>query len=264
LDLTATLRGRTAFVTGGSRGIGRCCVEALLAHGAHVALTYNRGRVLAEDFASAWPGRASAHFLDLSDRASIEGCLEQVVERWGALHILVNNAAVGSATIAHYQVDPRQRESALIDINVKGMLWVCTTAIARMNADESCKVINLSSVGGLQVFPSMSLADNMSKAAVIAMSRQLAAEHAQSQIDVFVVCPGATDTEMLRMSTLDRLEAEERRQFVNRLPKRRLIDPREVANVVTFLASGYSTLLHGAVLDCSMGLGVHPGLMTGA
>jgi NAD(P)-dependent dehydrogenase (short-subunit alcohol dehydrogenase family) len=264
LDLAATLDGRTALVTGGSRGIGRCCAEALLAHGARVALTYNRGRAQAEDCVRAWPGRASAHFLDLSDRASVEGCLEQVVERWGALHILVNNAAVGSATIAHYQADARKRESSLIDINVKGMLWVCTMAIARMKGDAPCKVINLSSVGGLQVFPSMLLADNMSKAAVVAMSRQLAAEHAQSLIDVFAVCPGATDTEMLRTSTLDRLDADERRQFVNRLPKRRLIDPREIANVVSFLASGYSTPLHGAVLDCSMGLGVHPGLVTGA
>jgi NAD(P)-dependent dehydrogenase (short-subunit alcohol dehydrogenase family) len=110
----------------------------------------------------------------------------------------------------------------------------------------------------------MSLADNMSKAAVVSMTRQLAAEHAHSRIDVFAVCPGATDTEMFRTSTLDRLGADERRRFVDRLPKRRLIDPREVANVVTFLASGHSTLLHGAVLDCSMGLGVHPGLVTGA
>jgi NAD(P)-dependent dehydrogenase (short-subunit alcohol dehydrogenase family) len=266
LDPTLGVRGRTALVTGGSRGIGRACAEALLVHGANVAVTYQRGQALAEELVQAWPERASAHFLDLRSRRSIEQCTDEVEGRWGTIQILVNNAAAGSATIAHYEPDPRQVDSALIDINAKGMLWVCIAVIPRMKADSGstpCKVINLSSVGGLQTFPSMRLADNMSKAAVVSMSRQLAAEHAHTGVDVFTVCPGATDTDMLRQSTLDRLQGDERRAFIERLPKGRLIAPEEVAVVILFLASGYSTLLHGATLDCSMGLGVHPGLITG-
>jgi NAD(P)-dependent dehydrogenase (short-subunit alcohol dehydrogenase family) len=266
LDLTASIRGRNALVTGGSRGIGRACVEALLAHGARVALTYNRGQLEAEELVQRWPDHASCHRLDLQDPASITRCFEEFQQRWGPLHILVNNAAVGSATVSDYETDTRRWDDAFFEINAHGALRVAQEGLALMRrhpSEEHGKLINVSSVGGIQIFPSMRLSDNMSKTAVVAMSQQLAAELAQAPIDVFTVCPGATDTGMFRRSTLDKMDEERRQHFVNRLPKRRLIHPEEVARVILFLCSSWSTVLHGAVLDCSMGLGVHPGLMTG-
>jgi NAD(P)-dependent dehydrogenase (short-subunit alcohol dehydrogenase family) len=111
--------------------------------------------------------------------------------------------------------------------------------------------------------PAMRLSDNMSKVAVAYMARQLAAELCYSNIDVYSICPGATDTAMFRMSTLDPMSPEERRKYVADSPKGRLIEPREIANLVVFLASEYAAVMHGAVLDASLGLGVHPGLITG-
>jgi NAD(P)-dependent dehydrogenase (short-subunit alcohol dehydrogenase family) len=265
IDLAASIRGRTALVTGGSRGIGRECVKALLAHGARVAFTYNRHGEEAQAIVRAEPERASCHFLDLGRRESIRACVAEVVDRWGELHVLVNNAAVGTATVADYEPDPERKDDALFEINAMGPFWVCRYALEALQraGGGARKVINVSSVGGVQVFPSMRLADNMSKAAVVYMSQQLAAEMAQSEIDVFVVCPGATDTEMFRASSLDKLAPDERARFIAALPKRRLVAPEEVANVIVFLASAHSTVLNGAVLDLSMGLGVHPGLLTG-
>ena len=103
----------------------------------------------------------------------------------------------------------------------------------------------------------------MSKAAVAHLTRQLAAELVDSPIDVFALCPGATDTPMFRSSTLDPLGTVERDAFVAALPKGRLIDPAEIAQLIVFLASQYSAPLHGAVVDASMGLGVRPGRITG-
>jgi NAD(P)-dependent dehydrogenase (short-subunit alcohol dehydrogenase family) len=266
LSLSATIEGRTALVTGGARGIGEATVEALLACGANVALTYNRAAAEAARLAERWPLRASYHFLDLRDRRSIQRCFAEVEERWGPLHIVVQNAAVGSATVEDYEPSAERRDQALIEINAIGAFWVCREAVLalrRASDGRACKLIILASVGGLQIFPSMRLADNMSKSAVVYMARQLSAELAQTHVDVFAVCPGATDTDMFQRSTLRKLRAEERQALVSRMPKRRLIEPSEIADVIVFLASACSSVLHGAVLDASLGLGVHPGLLTG-
>src|SRR5262245_33167417 len=267
LDLAASITGRTALVPGGARGIGAAAVEGLLGHGARVAFTYNRSAEQAEALCRRWREQCSAHFLDLRDRGSIDRCFDEVEARWGAPHIVVQNAAAGTATVADYEPDPGRSDQALFEINAIGAFDICRRAVCSMQraADgRQRKLINVASVGGVQVFPSMRLADNMSKSAVVYMSRQLAAELAQSDIDVFVLCPGATDTEMFQRSTLDKLNREERERFLARLPKRRLITPAEIAGVIVFLASEHSTVLHGAVLDASMGLGVHPGLLTGS
>jgi NAD(P)-dependent dehydrogenase (short-subunit alcohol dehydrogenase family) len=142
---------------------------------------------------------------------------------------------------------------------------MCQAYLADLDGAEDGprKIINISSVGGgVTAFPGFRLSDGMSKAAVAFMTRQLAAEHVHSNVDVFAVCPGATNTAMFQASTLNKLSAAERASFLKRLPKGRLIEPEEIAAIVHFLASGLSTPMHGAIIDASMGLGVRPGLMT--
>ena len=151
-------------------------------------------------------------------------------------------------------------------INADGTLKVCQTFLALM-ADhlksDPLKIINLSSVGGgIQAFPGFRLSDGMSKAAVALLTRQLAAELTDTRVDVFAICPGATNTAMFQASTLNAMTPEQRDMFTAGLPKGRLIAPEEIANLIVFLASEYSTPLHGAVIDASMGLGVRPGLIT--
>jgi NAD(P)-dependent dehydrogenase (short-subunit alcohol dehydrogenase family) len=103
----------------------------------------------------------------------------------------------------------------------------------------------------------------MSKAALAYLTRHFAAELAHEPVDVFAVCPGAVETAMLEASTLSGLSAQERRALEARLPGGRLLQPEEVAAVVWWLTSHDAVLLHGAVIDASMGLGVHPGLLSG-
>ena len=93
------------------------------------------------------------------------------------------------------------------------------------------------------------------------MTKQLAAEHAQTKIDIFAICPGATDTDMFQSSTLNKLNDEQRKDFVAHLPKKRLIHPDEIALICEFLAGEHSTVMHGAVIDSSLGLGVSPGMI---
>ncbi|MEM7114012.1 MAG: SDR family oxidoreductase [Chloroflexota bacterium] len=269
IDCRAGLNGKVVFLTGGMGGIGQACIDSFVAHGAQVAFTYADGQESAESaqqLVATTPEQLSAHPLDLRFVRSIETCMEAVMQRWGRIDIVVNNAAVGSATVAAYAKNSAEQDSAMLTINADGTLKVCQTFLRLMRASlmtDSLKIINLSSVGGgVQVFPGFRLSDGMSKAAVAFMTRQLAAELSDTRVDVFAICPGATNTPMFQASTLNKLSADERRAFTNALPKRRLIEPYEIANIITFLASSYSTPMHGAVIDASMGLGVRPRLIT--
>lgn len=269
VDPTRSLQGRTVLVTGGLGGIGRAAVDAFLAHGARVAFTYAAGvepSANAQALVDLRPDHLSMHALDLRSADSIGRCVAHAAAHWGRLDILVNNAAVGSATVGAYSNDSSEQDSLMLRINADGVLKMCQAFVDRTTLQanaQNLKIINVSSVGGgFQAFPQFRLADGMSKAAVAFLTRQLAAATVHRDIDVFAVCPGATHTPMLQASTLDAMNEETRARFLSRLPKQRLIDPTEIADVLVFLASDYSRVLHGAVIDASMGLGVRPGLQT--
>lgn len=269
LDCRPSITDKVAFVTGGLGGIGRACVAVLVAHGAKVAFTYAERRETpaeAQALVAAHPTQLSAHPLELRSADSIRAAFQQALERWQRVEILVNNAAVGSATVAAYADDPLAQDSAMLQINADGALKICQQFLAAAQDTITTlprKIINLSSVGGgVQIFPGFRLSDGMSKAAVAFMTRQLAAELTHSRVDVFAICPGATNTGMFQASTLSKMTPEQQGAFTASLPKGRLIEPQEIANLVLFLASEYSTPLHGAVIDASMGLGVRPGLIT--
>ena len=269
IDCRPSLTGKIAFVTGGIGGIGRECVQTLVAHGAHVAFTYTEGNKPAEEaemLVAENPDQVSAHLLDLRSLTSIQHSMGQAMEHWQRLDILINNAAVGSATVASYASEAAEQDSAMFMINADGTLKVCQTFLALMQhaiKTDPLKIINLSSVGGgIQAFPGFRLSDGMSKAAVAFLTRQLAAELTDTLVDVFAVCPGATNTAMFQASTLSQMTSTQQQAFTASLPKGRLIDPGEMADIIVFLASAYYTPLHGAVIDASMGLGVRPGLIT--
>jgi NAD(P)-dependent dehydrogenase (short-subunit alcohol dehydrogenase family) len=269
MDVRPSMSAKIVLVTGGLGGIGRACIETFLAHGAIVAFTYADGvespDVAAQLVATA-PDRLSAHALDLRSAASIQRCMDDVEERWGDVHVLINNAAVGSATVATYADDVATQDTIMLQINSDGSLKMCQAFLAAAHETLTTvprKIINFSSVGGgIQNFPGFRLSDGMSKAAVAFMTKQLASELVHSAVDMFAICPGATNTPMFQASTLNHMTADEQQAFAASLPKGRLIEPADIANIVLFLASAYSTPMHGAVIDASMGLGVRPGLIT--
>ena len=191
---------------------------------------------------------------------------------WGQLDALVNNAAVGTATVADYASNSTQQDELLLHINAAGTLTLTQLFVAQMRNQwgdtalaelPAAKLVSISSVGGgMAAFPHFRLADGMSKAAVAFMTRQIAAEHVHTPLDVFAICPGATNTGMFQASTLNAMSDAVRAAFVARLPKQRLIEPPEIAELIAFLLTPHSRVLHGAVVDASMGLGGRPGLMT--
>ena len=269
---------QVAIVTGALGGIGRATVRRLLQGGWAVAASYAQGVEL-PDQALALKAelgeqgdRLSLHPLDLAHSASIRAFVADALAAWGRLDALVNNAAVGTATVADYATDSTQQDELLLQINAAGTLTLTQLFVSQLRRQwgdlalaelPAAKLVSVSSVGGgVAAFPHFRLADGMSKAAVAFMTRQIAAEHVHTPLDVFAICPGATNTGMFQASTLNAMTDAERAAFIDRLPKQRLIEPPEIAELIAFLLSPHSRVLHGAVLDASMGLGGRPGLMT--
>jgi NAD(P)-dependent dehydrogenase (short-subunit alcohol dehydrogenase family) len=265
MGLDTNLKNQVALVTGGSQGIGAATAITLGQVGAALAITYNRSpvratEVLAEIKKAGAQGIAIA--LDLRDEASIRAMVSKTMETFGRIDILVNNAAVGSASVAHY-ARGGEEDRAMVEINTLGALMCVKAVLPIMVKQDYGRIINISSVGGgVSVFPKFKMSDGMSKAAVAFLSRQIVADYPHHRIDAFTICPGAVDTRMFRESTLDPLSPKEREAFLTLLPRKRLIEPQEIADLVLFLCSPHATVCRGAVIDASLGLGVRPGLIS--
>jgi NAD(P)-dependent dehydrogenase (short-subunit alcohol dehydrogenase family) len=250
---------KKVLVTGGTSGIGRELVDVFAKKGFEVWFTFFSDSEKPAEVAQAYPSVATAFKLDLADYASIESLASALPS---TPDVLIHNAGLGSKTVEKVSNSPHGQVEALIKVNAIGTLWLNNLLLPKMLERGSGKIILLSSVGGgVTQFPGFNYADGMSKAAIAFLGRTLGADLAQSGVDVFTICPGATNTPMFQASTLNHLNDEGQKKVIASLPKMRLIDPREIAELGYFLTTDAGRVLHGAVLDASMGLGVNPGLL---
>ena len=254
------MTARTVLVTGGSSGIGAAAVRRFAAAGDEVWFTYRSGKDRAEQLVAEVDGLAFA--FDQGDPSSHAVLLDALP---GPIDVLVNNAGLGSKTVESYAPgDARAQDLALMRVDSLGPLWLTQDLLPGMLSQGRGTVIFVASVGGgISQFPGFRHTDGMAKAAVAYLTRHLAAEHTHTPVDVFGICPGAVDTPMFAASTLDALDPAARERLERGLPKGRLIQAAEIAEVLWWLSTPAARVLHGAVLDASMGLGVHPGLLTG-
>lgn len=259
---------KKVLVTGGTQGIGLATVERLLKADYEVHLTYRSSAQKADELMAAYPGQLFAHKLDQGDPQAIMAATYLKDTTW---YGVVFNAALGSATVKKYAEQGgdalnTKNDIAMLTVNALGPLWVYRMVMEPMlKGGQMGKLVFVSSVGGgLAAFPKFTLSDGMSKCAVSFLAKQLAAENVHSPIDVFSICPGATDTGMFQASTLNSMAPDERAAFEKAQSKNRLISPEEVAYWIEQLLKPESTVLHGANIDASMGLASRPGIQTEA
>lgn len=255
------VKPRNVLITGGSSGIGREAVRGFARAGDNVWFTYLSGAARAKtlvDELAAQGFVVTAFEFEQGDWDSHQTLLATLP---GSVDVLVNNAAVGSKTVEDYEPgEAHERAAAMLRINSVGPLWLTQQVIPGMLERRYGKIVNVASVGGgVATFPEFDPADGMSKAALVQMSKQFAVELAHTPVDVFAICPGAVETNMLTASVLGSLTPAVRQAFEARLPKQRLIQPAEIAGVIQWLCTAEASTLHGAVLDASLGLGLAPG-----
>lgn len=244
------LRGKTAVVTGGSRGIGLAVVRRFLEEGASVALCGSREEtarnavdaILAETpdapVMGIWP--------DVTNEAALEGAFRSVAERFGGLDVVVNNAGISQSTPLD-KYTPEEFD-AIIDLNVKGVLNGCQAAARVMG--EGGSIINTSSMVSKMGQPS-GVGYPMSKFAVNGITVSLARELGPRGIRVNAVAPGVTATDMVAA-----LPEEMIKPIAAAIPLRRVATPEDVANAFVFLASDLAAYVTGEVLAVDGGMTV--------
>ena len=251
---------KNVLITGGTSGIGREFVDVFANNGFEVWFTYFSETERPIEVSNSYKQTSVTGFkLDLADYDSVEALASALPS---TPDVVIHNAGLGSKTVEKVSNTQQGQAEALIKVNAIGTLWLNNLLLPKMLERGSGKIILLSSVGGgVTQFPGFNYADGMSKAAIAFLGRTLGADLAQTGVDVFTICPGATNTPMFQASTLNHLNQDEQKKVIASLPKMRLIDPQEIAELGYFLTTDAGRILHGAVLDASMGLGVNPGLL---
>ena len=241
--------GRVALVTGGSRGIGRACVEALAADRWAVAIGYRMGEAEAKETLRAIEDRGGTGLavrVDVEDEASIAEAFREAAGELGPVVGLVNNAGTSRDGLAlRYSTEDLDRT---IGTNLRGTFLASRTALRGMLKERWGRIVNISSAVGLRGNAGQA-AYAASKAGILGATRALAREMGSRGITVNAVCPGYVQTDL----TAEIPEAS-RRLLVENTPLGRPARLEEIAAVVRFLMSDEASYVNGAVITVDGGL----------
>ena len=250
------LSGKHALVTGGSRGIGTAVVEILLAHGARVASVSRTGAPQKESSPSG--SRDAVHHVsaDVTDSESVKKAFESARGRFGEIAILVNNA--GQAASAPFlKTDPALWRK-MIAVNLDGTFHCTQAVLAGMLAAGWGRIINIASTAGLTGYGYVT-AYCAAKHAVVGLTRALAIEVATKGVTVNAVCPGFTDTDIVKEAVANivaktgRTAEQAQAELASRNPQKRLVRPKEVANTVAWLCLPGSEAITGQAIAVAGG-----------
>ena len=258
--------GLTAVVTGGGRGIGRGIALALARNGADVAVAdIDPGIAESTGAAVVEMGRRSCVAeMDVTDQQSVDGAVENVLDRFGQIDVLVNNAGVVSAPGWTGRVDENEADwDVVYEVNVKGVDRVTRAVAPGMKARRFGKIINISSVAGRRGNPGLS-AYSASKAACISITQAAALELAPYNINVNVICPGLLWTPMWNVLATRQVALFEdaaartpREQFESMVarttPLGREQTPEDIGDLAAFLASQHARNITGQALNVNGG-----------
>lgn len=240
--MSARFTDRVALVTGGASGIGAAIADALAAEGAQVAVLDLRENATPHHWIPT----------DVSDRTSVEEAVAAVVERFGRLDIVVNNAGIGSQ--GDVQANDEAEWIRSWDINVVGMARVAAAALPHLRKAEGGSITNTASIASTAGLPDRVLY-SATKGAVTAMTRAMAADHVREGIRVNCVAPGTADTPWIgRLLDAADDPSAERAALEARQPHGRLVSAEEVANAVLYLADPRNRSTVGVTLAVDGGM----------
>lgn len=245
------LTGKTALVTGASRGIGRQTAVTLATYGANVIVNYNGSKEKAEEVVSLIRekgGSASVYGCNVADYAAVETMMKDIVKEHGSLDILVNNAGITKDGLLMKMSE--EDYDAVLNINLKGA-FNCIKHISRqMLKQKSGHIINLSSVVG--VYGNGGQVNySASKAGIIGLTKSVAKELGSRGITVNAVAPGFIVTEMT-----DAMPEDAKAQVAERIAMKKLGSVEDVAELIAFLASDKASYITGQVICVDGGMSV--------
>ena len=240
------LDGKVAVVTGASKGIGRAIAAAFAASGAHVMLSSRKADALAAA-AADMAGDVATFAAHAGHADEAEACLTATVERFGSLDILVNNAATNPYQGPTLDID-LARFDKTVEVNWRGpLIWVQAARRLGLGARPGASVLNIASIGGLSVEPSIGIY-NGTKAALLHLTRTVALELAPD-VRVNALAPGLVKTDLARALWEPNEEA-----VAAHVPMRRLGEPDDIASAAVFLSSDAASWITGSTLVVDGGM----------
>jgi len=243
------LKNKTALITGGSRGIGRACVQLLSKAGADVAFTYNTNEQLADQLCNEFTDKNKVRSFNVNTgkEDDIYNVINLVENEYSKIDILVNNAGIWEKSeIENLSLDNWKRT---IDINLTGTFLFTKYTVPIMKKNKFGRIINISSTAGQrgEAFYSHYAA---SKGGMIAFTRSLAAELGEYKITVNSVAPGWVKTDMTKDVFENKFEEE---KIIKEIPLRKIAVPEDVAGAVIFLASDLASHITGCTINVNGG-----------
>ena len=252
------LEGKSALITGASRGIGRSIAEAFAAQGANLFLTATNlpkldetRELLGEEAADVY-----CHAADVSDPASVEAMFKAAVEWRGGLDILVNNAGIYiGKPFLKYSLDDLDR---VMKVNLNAVFQLTQLAIGHMLERGSGKIVNIASTAGKWESPNQAVY-NISKHAVVGLTRCAALETAALGININAICPGMVSTDMFDNIVASAKEMGVpvealQKLIISKVPMGRLLHPQEIGHLAVYLASSESDGMTGQSIPISGGM----------
>ena len=239
---------KTAIVTGGSRGIGRATAIELSKMGMNVAVIFHGNQEKADETVAACKANgveAIAIKCDVKVMAEVQIAIENVMETFGSVDVLVNNAGVTKDGLLLRMSE--EDFDAVVDTNLKGCFLFSKACAAIMMKQRSGKIINIASIVGLQGNAGQANYA-ASKAGIIGFTKSLAKELGSRGITVNAVAPGFVETDMT-----DVLSDKVKEAFLNMVPLKRTAKPEDIANAIGFLASEKADYITGQVLTVDGG-----------
>ena len=243
------MNGKTALVTGASRGIGRAIALRLAREGMNVAIVYAGNTAAAEETAQGVReagAQANCYACDVADEAAVGALCKRVAAEMGPIYALVNNAGITRDKLAAQMKE--EDFDAVLDVNLKGAFHFIRHTYSGFLRQRAGRIVNISSVVGL-----MGNAGQAnyaaSKAGVIGLTKSLARELARRNITANAVAPGFIATDMT-----DALSDAQREAIVSRIGSGRLGEPDDIAHLVRFLASDEASYITGQVICVDGGM----------
>ena len=239
------LNGRSAIVTGGAQGFGRAIAERFIQSGAGVAI-WDHDLPLAEKAAAAIGNAAKAFKVDITDTAAVEHARDETLKAFGKIDILVNNAGIAGINKTVWETDLEEWRKVL-RINLDGAFICCRAIVPAMLKGGYGRIVNIASIAGKEGNPNAAHY-SASKAGLIALTKSLGKELAQTNILVNAVTPAAAKT-----AIFDQMTEEHINFMLSKIPKGRFVLVEELAAMVAWLASEDCAFSTGAVFDISGG-----------
>ncbi|MDT5157294.1 MAG: 3-oxoacyl-[acyl-carrier protein] reductase [Acidobacteriota bacterium] len=241
--MSLLLEGKRAFVTGGTRGIGAALCEVFAREGADVAFNYHSREDLAEvtkQKIEEHGRRAHAYKISVTDRLALKKMTRELVEDWGGIDILVNNAAINRGD--NFATTTDRSWDLVIDTNVNSLFAVTKPVYKQMIRQRKGSILNITSIGAIRALPT-AVHYATSKAAVIGFTKCLSREAATFGIAVNAIAAGIFDTELAHELPERLLQMHEFWAAAGRLGR-----PAELAEIAAFLVSDRNSFMNGEII----------------